>query len=109
MKQNLISTSKLKPRLLILTICLFVFSGLLCHAKTVINDITQLNPILVERVITPTTIEQVQEAVKHYEGKISIGGGRYSMGGQTATENALQIDMRKMNKVVNVDVTNKKI
>lgn len=31
------------------------------------------------------------------------------MGGQTATENSLQIDMRKMNKVVHLDVENRKI
>ncbi|MGZ3690441.1 MAG: FAD-binding oxidoreductase, partial [Pseudobdellovibrio sp.] len=73
------------------------------------NDITQLNPILVNEVVTPTTVEEVQAAVKSTKGKISIGGGRYSMGGQTATENGLQIDMRKMNKVLNIDDTNKKI
>jgi FAD/FMN-containing dehydrogenase len=31
------------------------------------------------------------------------------MGGQTATENSVQIDMRGMNRVVNLDVKNKKI
>ncbi len=78
-------------------------------AKTIVNDVTQINPILVDQVIEPTSIEEVQKAVAGYHGKISIGGGRYSMGGQTATENSMQIDMRKMNQVVKLDSENKKI
>lgn len=66
----------------------------------VVNDITQLNPIAVARIITPTTTEEIVEAVKRNPGPISIGGGRYSMGGQTATEGALHIDMRGFNKIL---------
>ncbi len=66
----------------------------------VINDVTQLNPIVVTEVITPTTTEEVVAAVRSHAGPVSIGGGRYSMGGQTATGGALQIDMRRMNRVV---------
>lgn len=65
-----------------------------------VNDITQLNPIIVDKVITPTTVEDVVIAIKNHAGPISISGGRFSMGGQTATEHCLQIDMREMNKVL---------
>ena len=65
-----------------------------------INDVTQLNPIVVSEVITPTTTDEVIAAVRSHAGPISIGGGRYSMGGQTATGGALQIDMRRMNRVI---------
>ena len=65
-----------------------------------VNDVTQLNPIVVGEITTPTTIEEVVAAVRSHTGPISIGGGRYSMGGQTATGGALQIDMRKMNRIV---------
>ena len=78
-------------------------------ASEVINDVTQINPILVDEVKTPTSIEEVQNILKTTTGKVSIGGGRYSMGGQTATEHAIQIDMRKMNKVLNLDEKNKQV
>lgn len=73
-------------------------------AAAVVNDITGLNPIDVARVIRPTTNEEIRAAVRANNGPISIGGGRYSMGGQTATEHALQIDMRDFNKILKLDV-----
>lgn len=78
-------------------------------AQTIVNDITNINPILVNEVITPTKTEEIKAAIKSHSGPISIGGGRYSMGGQTATENALQIDMRNFNKILNLDLKKKQI
>jgi len=78
-------------------------------APTTINDITQLNPIQVSEVITPTTIPEIVAAVKSHAGPVSIGGGRYSTGGQTGTPGALQIDMRKFNQVVTFDSLHKTI
>jgi FAD/FMN-containing dehydrogenase len=75
----------------------------------VVNDVTQLNPIVVERVITPHSIQEIQQAVRSQSGPISVGGGRYSMGGQTATEGALQIDMRQFDKVVSFSPEEKTI
>jgi FAD/FMN-containing dehydrogenase len=74
-----------------------------------INDITQLNPIQVSGVITPTKIDEIVAAVKSHAGPVSIGGGRYSMGGQTGTLGALQIDMRKFNQVIAFDSLHKTI
>ena len=56
----------------------------------VVNDISGINPIVVNNIVTPTTIEEIQAAVRESKGPVSIGGGRFSMGGQTATENAVQ-------------------
>lgn len=67
---------------------------------TVVNDVTRLNPIEVERVVAPHAIEEIQAWVRGHDGPISIGGGRFSQGGQTATENALFLDMREFNKVL---------
>jgi FAD/FMN-containing dehydrogenase len=78
-------------------------------APTTINDVTQLNPIVVREVLTPTTMAEIIDAVKNHPGPISIGGGRYSMGGQTATPGAVQIDMRKFNRVLAFDRTGKTI
>src|SRR5207249_3117482 len=66
----------------------------------IVNDITQLNPIAVARVVTPRTVDEVRELVRSHSGPISIGGGRFSMGGQIATEGSLFLDMRGMDRVV---------
>lgn len=68
--------------------------------ERVVNDITQLNPITVARVVRPTSIPEIVSAIKTSTGRISIGGGRYSQGGQTAIENSLHLDMRGYDKVV---------
>ena len=72
-------------------------------APTVVNDVTQLNPVPVSRVVTPTTTEEVVAAVRAARGPVSIGGGRYSMGGQTATPGGVQLDMRRFNRIVALD------
>lgn len=66
----------------------------------VVNDITQLNPITVEKIVVPQTIQGIRDLVQQHHGPISIGGGRFSMGGQIATDNSLFIDMRGMDHVV---------
>lgn len=79
------------------------------HADAIVSDITQLNPVHVREIVAPTSIEAIIEAVKDHPGPISIGGGRYSMGGQTATDGALQIDMRRFCQVVSFSKENKVI
>ncbi len=69
-----------------------------------VNDVTQINPIVVERVVRPKSVEEVAELVKGHSGPISIGGARHSMGGQIATENALFLDMRDLDKVLELSV-----
>jgi FAD/FMN-containing dehydrogenase len=70
------------------------------YADAIVSDVTQLNPIRVREIVEPTSIEEIINAVKNHPGPISIGGGRYSMGGQTATDGALQIDMRRFAEVL---------
>src|SRR3954466_8634978 len=87
---------------------LFVGRSRTC-AKDVVNDITQLNPIEVSKVVAPSTVEEICELVRGHGGPISIGGGRYSQGGQIATEGALFLDMSHMKRVLKVDVKARKI
>ena len=75
----------------------------------VVNDITQLNPVYVNSIIAPRTNAEIISAVKTHKGSISIGGGRYSMGGQTATEDALHIDMRSFDSILDFSEANKEI
>lgn len=74
-----------------------------------VNDVTQLNPIPVAEVVAPTTLDEIVAAVKNHAGPVSIGGGRYSMGGQTATVGAIQIDMRNFDHIVAFDSIGKTI
>ncbi|MCH1912622.1 FAD-binding oxidoreductase [Leptospira noguchii] len=87
----------------------FVFVSLIFADPEVVNDVTQINPIRVNRVVTPTTLGDIQELIKNHSGPISIGGGRFSMGGQIATENALFIDTREFNKILSFDPRTKLI
>jgi FAD/FMN-containing dehydrogenase len=75
----------------------------------VVKEITQLYPVTARGVIAPTTLEELVRAVKETPGPLSIGGGRYSMGGQTATEQAVQIDMRQFNQVAAFSAERKEI
>jgi FAD/FMN-containing dehydrogenase/SAM-dependent methyltransferase len=69
-------------------------------AQHIVNDVTQLNPVSVWAVATPTTIADVQDVMRKVNGPVCVGGGHFSMGGQTASAGALHIDMRRMNQVV---------
>ncbi|WKL55855.1 FAD-binding oxidoreductase [Asticcacaulis sp. ZE23SCel15] len=99
---------RLCAQFLVSLVLLFPFQ-MAAAAQETVNDITQLNPIAVERVIAPTSVAEISQLVGRHNGPISIGGGRYSQGGQTACENCLFIDMRQMNRVLSLDVARKQI
>ena len=61
--------------------------------ERVVNDVTQLNPISVSKVIRPVTSAEIIAAIAKTTGPVSIGGGRNSQGGQTAYPDSLHIDM----------------
>ena len=82
------------------------------HLKSedrIVNDVTQLNPIIISKLLTPNSIPELQNIIKNTDKPISIGGGRFSMGGQTASTGSTHIDMRKLNKVVEFSAENKTI
>ncbi|MFT4058613.1 MAG: FAD-binding oxidoreductase [Legionella sp.] len=81
---------------------------LMSKSETV-NDITQLNPIIVNQIAIPQSIEEISQLIANHNGPISIGGGQYSQGGQIATENCLFLDMRKLNKIIKLDKQKKQI
>ena len=76
---------------------------------TLINDITQMNPTHVARVVTPTSVEEVATALRETSGPVSIGGGRFSQGGQVSYPDSVHLDMRRFNRVLNLDVPGKRI
>ena len=86
------------PRLLPALILALLLSG--AARAAVVTEFTGLYPIRVERIAAPTSVAEVVRLVRENPGPVSVGGGRFSMGGQTATEGALQIDMRRMDRVL---------
>jgi len=76
---------------------------------TIVNDITQLNPIEVTRVVQPTSIKEIVEAIKSSSGPISIGGGRFSQGGQIAYADSIHLDMRAFNKILTFDAAKQQV
>lgn len=89
-----------------------VYAEKIEHLKSderIINDVTQLNPIIVSKVETPNTITELQNIIKNSDKPISIGGGRFSMGGQTASTGSRHIDLRKLNKIIEFSAENKTI
>jgi len=76
---------------------------------TLVNDVTLMNPTYVSRVIQPTTVEEVVAALQSTTGPVSIGGGRYSQGGQISWPGSLHLDMRRFDKVLALDEARKRI
>lgn len=73
------------------------------HLKTgekIVNDVSRLNPVLVSKVVVPNSITEIQEIIRNAPSHISVGGGRFSMGGHTASSYGIHIDMQKMNRVL---------
>lgn len=70
----------------------------------IVEEVTGLYPTKVDAVFTPGTVEQLQVLVKQTDTPISIGGGRFSMGGQVASPGSIHVDMRGLNRVLFLDV-----
>ncbi|HEY2517263.1 MAG TPA: FAD-binding protein [Polyangiaceae bacterium] len=67
---------------------------------TIVNDVTQMNAVQVLAVIAPRSIEELQEALRRTDAPVSIGGGHFSMGGQTASPGTVHVDLRALAGVV---------
>ncbi|MDJ0834459.1 MAG: FAD-binding oxidoreductase [Gammaproteobacteria bacterium] len=75
----------------------------------VINDATGLKPVRVNAVVKPQTEQEIIDALSLSQGPVSIGGARYSMGGQTSFPDSLHFDMRDYDEVVAFDPETKLI
>lgn len=95
-----------------ITLLFFVVSGppkRIEHRENEINDVTHLNPILVDQIQRPQSVEEVSSLIKSNEGVVSIGGARHSMGGQIGTERSLHLDMRAFDKIISFNKEAKEI
>lgn len=74
-----------------------------------INDVTGLNPVPVWAISRPSDVENVVTALHRAEGPVSIGGGHFSMGGQTASPGSLHMDLRSLNQIISFSPVQKTI
>lgn len=74
-----------------------------------VNDVTHLNSIPVLGRIAPQHMRELQTLVTESSLPLSIGGGHFSMGGQTSSSGTLHIDMRLLNHIIAFDKLNKTI
>jgi FAD/FMN-containing dehydrogenase len=83
-------------------------AGLACFAPAptwatgalLVGNVTGLYPVSVARIAEPQSAKEVAALVRAWPGKVAVGGGRYSMGGQVAVKDGLHVDMRQMNRLV---------
>lgn len=75
----------------------------------VVNDITGLNPVQVATIVQPTSELDITDAIMATQGPISIGGARYSMGGQIAFPDSLHLDLRDYDEIINFNAEQKLI
>ena len=71
----------------------------------VINDVSQLNPVRVAEERRPRSTDEVRAGLRGWSGSVSVGGGRFSMGGQIAAPQSMHLDMRGMNQVSAFDAS----
>ena len=74
-------------------------TGAATEAAEVAN-VTGLYTVQVGRIEVPAATADVARALKAWPGRVAVGGGRFSMGGQVAVEGGLHLDMRGMNRLV---------
>ena len=74
-----------------------------------IHDVSRLDNTEVAAILRPTSTEAVSAALSRSAAPVSIGGGRYSMGGQTAWPDSLHLDMRGMRRLLHLDVAKRRV
>lgn len=65
-----------------------------------VPNVTGLYSVKVAKTVAPTTTLDVVHEILRWPGKVAVGGGRYSMGGQIAIAGGLHLDMRAMKQLV---------
>jgi FAD/FMN-containing dehydrogenase len=73
-----------------------------------VNDVhSQLNATRVRRLVRPATVDALASAIAESRDQghaVAIAGGRHAMGGQQFADDALLVDTRSLNRVLDLDV-----
>src|SRR5215468_2477530 len=88
-------------------LALLPFASRRAESNVLVNDVhSQLNPTHVGRIVTIDSEATLRAALAaaRAEGKpVCIAGGRHAMGGQQFAENAVLLDIRRMQGIVSLD------
>lgn len=68
--------------------------------EILIPNVTGLYTVKVAELLQAKSTQEIADAVQRWVGQISIGGARYSMGGQIGIRGGLHVDMRALNGLV---------
>jgi FAD/FMN-containing dehydrogenase len=74
-----------------------------------VEDVSRLEHTDVAAVQRPTNTAAVAAALVQSKGAVSIGGARYSMGGQIAFPGSLHLDMRALRKLVRLETAERRV
>lgn len=74
-----------------------------------VMDVSRIDRTIVDRVLRPASERDIAQALADTSLPVSIGGGRYSMGGQIACPRSLHLDMRTMRRLVHLDVEQRRV
>jgi FAD/FMN-containing dehydrogenase len=72
-------------------------------AGSTVSDNCGLNPVTVAAIRRPRSTDEIRSALRETRGAVSIGGGRFSMGGQIAAPDSLHLDLRQLDQAVWID------
>lgn len=70
-----------------------------------VGDVSDIDHVPVAGQIHPGSTAALQQALRQTRGPLSIGGARYSMGGQIAAPGSLHVDLRGMNRLLWLDTS----
>jgi len=73
------------------------------YPRQFITDKLGLASIRVNKIVTPDSVEELQNIVASTTLPTSVAGACYSQGGQTAYPDGMVIDMKKLNKIIAFD------
>lgn len=74
-----------------------------------VGDVSQLEQTPVSRIVSPSSVAELSQHLAMSRGPVSIGGARYSMGGQIASEGSLHLDMRSLAGLVWLDAKSRRV
>ena len=74
-----------------------------------VEDVARIDRTTVARIVRPRDPAHVAHLLADSRGAVSIGGARFSMGGQIAAPGSLHLDMRSMNRLVRLDTTRRTV
>jgi len=71
-----------------------------------VYDPTRISKGRVAQVVTPDSQDELREAIQNASGPIAIAGAKYSQGGQTWIHDGTVVDIKNLNRIIDVDIPN---